>query len=149
MTQEPKDNCELQSAQEEVAKRAGHGTWENLLEQDSYDHSNMMGHWEEVARLLSYRVQDFRMAFEPWGKVIDHVQHNHPPGLKLGSSIAEYVLKLVKLGVSTDDMKRSYDDGFKEGQQDVIHRNLDVSTAYNLGYQHASKKAIEIITKGL
>lgn len=133
MTEKKKDNCELQSAKEEVAKQSGHGTWENLLEQDSYDHSNMMGHWEEVARLLSYRVEDFRMAFEPWGKVIDHVQHNQPPGIRLGSHISEYVLKLLQdldaAGVTTEQIQ-----SFK---------------AYNQGYRDASKKAIEIITKGL
>ena len=131
MSEDKKDNCELQSAKEEVAKRAGHHTWEEHEEKTLPEH--LAYSWQEVARLLSYRVQDFRMAFEPWGKVIDHVQHNHPPGLKLGSHISDYVLKLLQ------DLK---DGGITDEQ-------IQSFKAYNQGYRDASKKAIEIITKGL
>lgn len=64
----------------------------------------------------------------------------------------EQLIKFLDLAAGTHalaNMKLSYDDGFKEGEQDIIHRKLDISTAYSLGYKHASKKAIEIITKGL
>lgn len=129
MTEKKKDNCELLAVKETVANRADQPTWEDLEKHIEKRDNDMSPYWEEVARLLSYRVQDFRMAFEPWGKVIDHIQHNHPPGLKLGSSIAEFVLELVK--EQTGDTTGS---DFK---------------AYSQGYRDASKKAIEIITKGL
>jgi hypothetical protein len=138
MSEEKKDNCELQSVKEEVAKRAGHGTWEHLLEQDSYDHSNMMGHWQEVARMLSSRINDFRMI------ALSEVKHGG---------------RWIKVKDAIPAPARGYVLVYGDGEFDLAEYNGLIwrkgritalsGITHWMPFDYPEKEEAEIITKGL
>lgn len=83
----------LDSAKQAIAERFDFKSWTDLEEVSRP--KEMAHYWEQVSILLSYQLEDHAMVLRRWSAVSDYVQQNSK-GLRIGSSIADHVLNLVK-----------------------------------------------------
>lgn len=83
----------LEDAKQAIAERFDFKTWADL--EEASRPKEMAHYWEQVSILLSYHLTDHSMVLRRWNDVSNYVQDN-AKGLKLGGSISDHVLSLLK-----------------------------------------------------